>query len=240
MPKPEPLSDAEYLKEINLLSTEIDNGGIVYHMHEELNHLTLEDEDARDTINMDALFWLAHRHSLQATLFITLGRIFDSDQDNYSIQRLLTATLANIHIFARDALEKRKLSLNPGPRPYWLDDYLNNSWYPSEPNDLRFLKKAIAPYQSRFEAIYRPIRHTIAYRIMTEDEAGEKYFGKTNREEVRKLIDFLSDLVGVLTNLYWNGHKPEHGQRDFAEQNQRIRDGVQSVVRKLVRGRQAA
>src|ERR1035437_3066556 len=98
MPQPEPLSDAEYLKEINLLSTEIDNGGIVYHMHEELNHLTLEDEDARDTINMDALFWLAHRHSLQALLFITLGRIFDSDQDNYSIQRLLTATLANIHI----------------------------------------------------------------------------------------------------------------------------------------------
>jgi hypothetical protein len=75
---------------------------------------------------------------------------------------------------------------------------------------------------------------------MTEDEAGEKYFGKTNRQEVRKLIDFLSDLMGVLTNLSWNGHKPELGQRDFAEQNQRIRDGVQSVVRKLVRGRQEA
>jgi hypothetical protein len=100
MPKPEPLSDAEYLKEINLLSTEIDNVGIVYHMYEELNRLTLEDEDARDTINMDALFWLAHRHSLQATLFITLGRIFDSNQENYSIRRLLTATLGNMHIFA--------------------------------------------------------------------------------------------------------------------------------------------
>jgi hypothetical protein len=108
------------------------------------------------------------------------------------------------------------------------------------PNDLRFLKKAIAPYQARFEEIYCPIRHTIAHRIMTEDEAGEKYFGKTNREEVRKLIDFLSDLVGVLTDLYWNGRKPELGQQDFVEQNQRIRDGVQSVVRKLVRGRHAA
>jgi len=120
------------------------------------------------------------------------------------------------------------------------DDYLDGSWYPNEPKDLRFLKKALVPYQARFEQIYLPIRHTIAHRIMTEDEAGEKYFGNTNREEVRKLIDFLSDLVGVLTDLYWNGHKPELGRRDFTEQNQRIRVVVQSVVHKLVRGRRAA
>jgi hypothetical protein len=34
-------------------------------------------------------------------------------------------------------------------------------------------------YQTRFEEIYHPIRHAIAYRVMAEDEAGEKYFGKT-------------------------------------------------------------
>jgi hypothetical protein len=41
----------------------------------------------------------------------------------------------------------------------------------------------------------------MAYRIMTEGEAGGTYFGKTNRQGVRRLIAFLSDLSGVLTNL---------------------------------------
>jgi hypothetical protein len=58
---------------------------------------------------------------------------------------------------------------------------------------------------------------------MTEDEAGEKYFGKTNRQEVRRLIAFLSDFIGVLTNLCWNGHKPALGQRD----QQRMWLGIQ-------------
>jgi hypothetical protein len=76
--------------------------------------------------------------------------------------------------------------------------------------------------------------------MMTDYQAGQQYFGRTNRQEVGDLIDFLSDLVGVLTQLYWNGYRPTLGDRNFADQNQRIRNGVQSVVQKVIRGRQQA
>jgi hypothetical protein len=240
MPKPETLTDEAYQQELTLLAKEIDSVAIIYHTLEELNRLAGEDEAVRNVLNIDALFWLAHRHSSQATMFITLGRIFDPDDENYSIQRLVNATLGNIALFSRARLEKRKLKDNPGKRPEWLDYYLENSWYPAEANDLRHLKKALAPHKKRFDEIYRPIRHTIAHRIMTEDQAGQKYFSKTNREEVGTLIDFLRDLVGVLTNLYWNGHKPELGTQDFTHDNQRIRNSVQSVLKKLVAGSKTA
>jgi hypothetical protein len=238
--EPNPLSDADYRQELTLLSTEIANVGIIYHTHEELNRLALEDEATRDVLNVDALFWLAHQHSLQATMFITLGRVFDPDDQNYSIHRLVNASLGNIALFSREALERRKLEGNPGERPSWLDDYLDRKWYPAAASDLRHLKKSLAPYKKRFDEIYRPIRHTIAHRMMTDNQAGQQYFGSTNRQEVGDLIDFLSDLVGVLTQLYWNGCRPTLGDRNLADQNQRIRNGVQSVVQNVIRGRQHA
>lgn len=57
--EPNPLSDADYRQELTLLSTEIVNAEIIYHTHEELNRLALEDEATRDLLNVDALFWLA-------------------------------------------------------------------------------------------------------------------------------------------------------------------------------------
>ena len=57
------------------------------------------------------------------------------------------------------------------------------------------------------------------------------------RKEVFRMIDFLRDLAGVLTNLYWNGRKPELGQRDFRSEHERIRDEVKRVIERLKRER---
>jgi hypothetical protein len=228
-----PVTDAEYRRQLNLLSGEIGEAAILYHQYEALNRLALDDEAVPNVLNLEPQFWRAHQHCAQAMMFITLGRIFDSDDHNYTIQRLLNATTGNLDLFSRDALAARKRELSPGEEPIWLLDYLSDAWFPTEPNDVRFLKKELRPHWKTFDQIYRPIRHTIAHRIMSDDEAGYQYFSRTNRKEVGEIIHFLRDLIGVLIDLYWNGRKPQLGQRDFSGEDERIRDEVRQVITTL-------
>ena len=108
------------------------------------------------------------------------------------------------------------------------------AWIPASAKDLRHLKATLTPYTRRFEKVYRPIRHAIfAHRLMSNTEAGAKLFGDTSRDEVSAILDFLHDLIEAILYLYINGLQPELGTRDFKEHNQRIRDGVGLVLKRL-------
>jgi len=152
-----PLTEAEYWGEVQLLSTEIEAALIVYHTYEEINRLALHDTAVARSLNNDAQFWKTQMHCLQTTLFMTLSRIFDNQPNAHTIHTVVNATLGNIHLFSAVALEARKMS--GGRRPKWLDDHMADVWIPTSANDLRHLKKALAPHGKRFEDIYRPIRH---------------------------------------------------------------------------------
>jgi hypothetical protein len=124
--------------------------------------------------------------------------------------------------------------MNGGPKPGWLDSYIAAAWIPTAGVDLRHLKTSLAPHAKRFEEVYRPIRHGIvAHRLMSDAQAREELFGKTNREEVAMILDFLHDLIETILHLYMNGSKPVLGTRDFRMHNQRIRDGVSEVLQRL-------
>jgi hypothetical protein len=68
---------------------------------------------------------------------------------------------------------------------------------------------------------------------MTNAEAGATLFQNTSRDEITKILDFLHDLIDAILDLYLNGVKPELGKRDFTEYNQRVRDRVAAVLRRL-------
>lgn len=222
---------ASYRNELVELSTEIENLIVVHYTYEEINRLALQEEGIIQLLNRDALFWQTYMHCLQTTLFVTLSRIFDTEPNARTIHSLLNATLSNIHLFSADALSRRKTGV--GSKPAWLDDFMAGAWMPTSANDLRHLKKALIPHTKRYEEIYRPIRHSIfAHRLMSNDEAGMKLFGATNRDEISTMLDFLHDLVEALADLYHNGSQPTLGKRDFSDHNQRIRDGVGEALRR--------
>lgn len=68
---------------------------------------------------------------------------------------------------------------------------------------------------------------------MSDAEAGDQFFGDTSRDEVTAILDFLHDLIYAILGLYTNGTQPELGKRDFKEHNQRVRDGVGLVLKRL-------
>ena len=163
---------------------------------------------------------------------MTLSRIFDNNPKNHTIHSLVNRTLGNIGLFSAAALEARK-ARGDSP-PSLLGDYMAHVWVPLSEKSLQHLKEALTPFKTRFENIYRPIRHAIfAHRIMSDDESAVRLFGVTNRIEVGEIVDFLHDLIDVIADLYTNGTEPVLGKRDFQESNQHVRDSVGVVLKRL-------
>jgi hypothetical protein len=226
------ISDVDYKRELEIVSNEVFEATYIYHVMEEINDLALKDQNALIAMNEQPLFWQAHRAANQATLFMALGRIFDSDEKTNSIHRLVRITKANVQVFSKPALGARKMGA--GPRPAWLDDYLQSAWEPQNAQDMKPLKDALRPHAKIFETVYRPIRHSVyGHRLVSDEEAGRALFPQTNREAVGRILDFLHDLVESLNQLYLNGTRPELGKRDFTDYNQRIRADARNVIRTL-------
>lgn len=232
-------TDAEYGAELRIVSKDIEGAVILHHTREEINRLALVDGAILRVLNEEAQFWKTQVHSLQATLFITMARIFDKAPKGHSIHRLLNNTIGHSEFFSEQALAARKTGY--GPEPDWLKSFLRGIWVPHTASDLRHLKRSLSPHAARFTNLYEPIRHAIyGHRLMSDDQAGNDLFPNTNRLEVGSILDFLHDLVDTIQDLYVNGNSPILGRRSYVESNARIRNGTENVLRKLARRENSA
>lgn len=177
-------------------------------------------------LNTTPLSWILIRHSLQVSLFITLGRIFDLDNDAFSVDDLLKHCLENIDIFSLENLRERKLEGQKGKEPEWLREYIQNAYFPVE-GDFQRLRGETTKHRKVFERIYKPIRHKIIAHTDKEymDKADELW-AETNIGELEEIIWFLHDLKETLFQTYQNGEKPEimgrvpdvaYYEKDFGE-----------------------
>jgi len=114
MPAP-PLEESQYWSNIDLLFSEIEAVIAVFHTAEEINTLARNDPNVLRALNKDPLFWRIQVHALQTTLFITLGRIFDTGSDAITIQRVVRETRGHMEFFTRQALGARKAGSGPTP-----------------------------------------------------------------------------------------------------------------------------
>lgn len=133
------MTEAEYWRDCQNLSTEIDGAIAIYETSEEVNNLAGSDTAVLECLNRSPLFWRIHKYSLQSALFMSMGRIFDSAPDAHSAHRVVGSTIAHPEMFSKEALAARKR--NGGPEPEWLPEYLAEVWVPTAA-DLRPLKEA--------------------------------------------------------------------------------------------------
>lgn len=180
-------TESEYEKEFRFLSVEIVDAMAVWQTYNEINRLALEDGEILRALNKDALFWKVQRYSLETSVFLMLGRIFDSATDAHSIHNLIAATLDNIEFFSKDALSARRIAGKA--KPNWLHEFVAGAWVPNKASDLRHLKKALKPHAERFRRVYRPIRHKVfAHRMMTDRQEMLELFAGTNRMEIEQIF----------------------------------------------------
>jgi hypothetical protein len=152
---------------------------------------TASEDELLDALNETPLSWIFIRHSLQMTLFITLGRIFDTDNDAFSVDDLLKCCIEEIGVFSLENLRARKMVDQNGNEPEWLAEFVENAYEPVK-EDFNRLRSEVAKRRRVFEAVYRPIRHKLIAHNDKEcmDKAGELW-GETNIQELEEIIWFL-------------------------------------------------
>jgi hypothetical protein len=223
------LTEAHYWHQLDLFATEVDNANVIYHTYEEISCVSLTDRGVRSALDKHALFWKVQVYSLQTSLMMVLGRIFDTDGDTHSVHKVINTTIGSANIFSKASLEKRKI--NHGITGKDLESFMAATWAPRSSSDLRYLKKALIGYSARYKEAYGPIRDRfIAHRVINDPDDVWKLFAATNRTEIGETIAFLGDLVEALQDLYQNGRKPVLGRQSSNAYIRRIRDGVKEVL----------
>jgi hypothetical protein len=223
------MTESEYWNQLQLFAIEVDNVNVIYQTYEEINCISLTDQDVRSALNRHALFWNVQVYSLQTSLMMVLGRIFDTDGDVHSVHKVISATLSNVKIFSKDSLEKRKIT--HGVTGKDLEHFMIDTWSPTSASDLRYLKKAVATHATHYRNVYGPIRDKfIAHRVINDPNDVWNLFAATNRTEIGETIAFLGDLVEALQDLYQNGREPVLGSQRSVAFNRKIRDGVKEVL----------
>lgn len=202
-----PSPSAEFEAQLELFRTEGESVIQFFYAWDATHAVAGKNKSVVKLLNEAPLFWNTTLGALQASTFMALGRVFDPDQKNHSITRLLGLGHANLDIFSKEALgeRKRKLSANADE---WLTEYLKDVYVPNG-DDFRRLKRHVAQRRKIYEQNYRPIRHMVfAHRAVVTRAEVSALFAKTNLRELRQLLVFLGRLHEVMWQLYFNGHKP--------------------------------
>jgi len=224
------MTESEYWHELDVLDADIDHVFETFHVLEGINQLSKDNEAVFAILNKNALFWNTQARSLQTALFIGLARIFDSDPNAHSIHRAVSLTLAHPEFFSKDSLYKRRMQLANNVKPEWLDGFVQQTWSPKDASELRYLKKALKPHAKIYDEIYHPIRNKFYGHRAREISETIRLFEKTNRIELKNILDFLRDLIFQIRNLYSNGCQPVLGQNTFDKSKEAIRKEVQDVL----------
>lgn len=173
-----------------------------------LNTRIAEDKNLLAELNRTPLSWVVIRHSLNVTLFITLGRVFDTDNNAFSLDDLLKCCIEKIDSFSLENLRKRKMEGQNDIEPEWLAEYIENAYQPSV-EDFQRLRSKVAEHRKVFESVYRPIRHKlIAHKDKEYMDKADELWAETNISQLEGIIWFLNDLKETLFDTYKNGRKP--------------------------------
>src|SRR3989338_4947410 len=212
---PSPAKDFE--AQLELFRTEAESAIQFFYAWQAVHAVAVKDKSVVRLLNQAPLFWNTSLAALQASSLVALGRIFDPDQKNHSVTRLLAHAMANLPIFSRESLAERKRMSSPNADE-WLPDFLADTHEPTI-EDFRRLKRLLASRRKIYEEKYRPLRHKIfAHRGVLDRAEMKSLFAKTNTRELQQLLVFLSRLHEVLWQLYFNGRRPSFKPARFSVQ----------------------
>ena len=98
---PSPIADFE--SELALFRTEAESAIQFFYAWDATHAVAAKDKKVVHLLNEAPLFWNTALGALQMSSLVALGRVFDPDQKNHNISRLLSIAHANPDIFSKEA-----------------------------------------------------------------------------------------------------------------------------------------
>ena len=201
--------ETEFIRQLGVFGEEAKAVTRFFYTWRTVHAVLSDDESILDVLNENSSFWRTILRALLTASLVTLGRVFDQDQNHstHNVDRLLRTAQTNLGIFSKEALAKRKRREN-GDAGDWLVNYLQHVYVPTD-RDFRKLRRYVADQRRIYEARYRPLRHRVfAHKGVLDQAEMTALFAKTKNRELQQLIVFLNRLHDALWHLLYNGRKP--------------------------------
>ncbi|MBI5847739.1 MAG: hypothetical protein HZB31_07305 [Nitrospirae bacterium] len=194
-----------------------------------------ENGNIHRAVNGNGFFWQRVLNSFQVNFFMTLGRIFDSRDDSFSIYQLVAYCKNNLAIFSKEQLAVRKSKdLTPDQVVEYMRDIPEQI---VRANEFDELEQEINGQRDIYRRNYIQIRSAIfghkSLRVVGNED---NLFARTSISEIESMIEFLNKTSISIWELYNNGRTLNIANTtpssDF--RNIIIQD-VEDVLNKLVR-----
>lgn len=217
---------------LTIFRNELNTAGQAFYAWKAINNLASSNEKFYSALNKNALLWNIIVNSLHNTFFITLGRIFDSDNNSFSVYTFLRACIDNIDQFSKESLRNRRIKDLKGDKPSCLNKFIEESYAPVE-KDFQMLRGETSKKQKEYEDIYRPIRHKIiAHTDKKTIDNAQDLFKKTNVEQIEGILQFLYQIEMIVYCLFENGELSKIGDFFYKEKDY-VQKDIESLLNML-------
>lgn len=217
------------LKEIN---NEIKVAAQAFFAWKSINNVASKDNNIEEALNENALSWNICLHSLQATFFIAIGRIFDIDSQSCSIHLLFRQCKNSIEEFNKYSLRERRIEEAGGVKPEYLDAFIGNVYEP-KPTDFKKLKKNVSRVQKIYEKHFRPVRHKVfAHNDSDYTSNASTLFSGVTINDAEDILSTLYKVERVIRDLYTNGNEMDFGYWELKEEDNILED-IESLLKKI-------
>lgn len=197
------VSEQKFLEELEIYHQEVAQCAQYLYTYLSIHALSAND-DIRRGLNEEALFWNTILGSLQMSIFISFGRVFDVNNKHgpVALARMLPAAQG---VFSRTALEARKKPIFGG-RLTELQEYLDDARIPGEREFIRFERLARGYTEQFNSTAYRELRSKVfAHKVYTSAERVTELFSQTNIDDLQRMVSFLCRFHGAVMETYLNG-----------------------------------
>jgi len=203
------IKEENFLKELNFFNNETE--ALVRYVYSSgaLNDVIANNKSVRKAANKNPYFWNSVLLSFTDSMFITLGRIFDVENkknEKCTIHTLFKTLEDGKEIFSKDAFSKRWVISHESMLAY--KDHCMKSFYDMKQEDWRKFKKEKKSLSKEYQDLYRPIRDSIAHRILTNNDEIRLIVDKVPVRDMEKFCTKLRNLHEGLWQLYYNGGGP--------------------------------
>src|SRR5579863_4256369 len=140
-----PTLDEHFERELEIFRTEAEACAQFLFAFLAVHDVAYRKKAVHKLLNRAPLFWNTCLGALQASAFIALGRVFDSNSQHNINQLLMVAQDNRTQLFSKAGLSRRKQGTRPQP-PGWLQEFLHSVREPSA-DDFRKIKKRVAKWR---------------------------------------------------------------------------------------------
>jgi hypothetical protein len=191
------IKEKQFEEELEAFRVDTETAAQFFYVFQIISYRSTKDKAIYNLLTQNLMFWNTIMGALRDAMFITLGRVFDTDNRTHNINRLLEIAEDNSHLFNKSSArwanrENKKFDI-----------------YEPQPQDWQRLCEHVRKWKSVYRQNYKPVRdRVVAHHDHINIKKKTSLFDNTLYTELEKLFAFLDAFYMALYKLYFEGKKP--------------------------------